>query len=140
MATNVLVRDIMTKKVKVVREDTTLHEIIATLSSLEINSLVVMQGHKPVGIVTTKDALIRGFEHGLPVTAITAKMVASSPLTTIGEEASVEEAAALMKRAKIKHLPVVADGKLVGILSDSDIMFAVPTLLSTMEEVCHPKE
>ena len=130
----------MTKKVKVVREDTTLHEIIATLSNFNINSLIVMQGHKPVGIITTKDALTRGFEHGMPVSAITAKIVASSPLTTIDEEASVEEAAALMKRSKIKHLPVVNEGKLVGILTDSDIMFAVPSMLSTMEAVCRPQK
>ena len=135
-----LVRDVMTKKVKVVREDTTLHEVIATLSSFEINSLIVVQGERPVGIVTTKDALVRGFEHGLPVTAITAGMVASSPLSTISEEASVNEAARLMKRSKIKHLPVVSDGKLVGIITDTDIMFAVPSMLSTMEEVCRPQK
>jgi CBS domain-containing protein len=140
MESNMLVRDVMTKKVKVVREDTNLHEIIATLSSFEINSVIVVQGEKPVGIITTKDALVRGFEHGLPVTAITAKMVASSPLTTIGEEASIGEAAGLMKRAKIKHLPVVSDGKLVGIISDIDILFAMPSMLETMEEVCHPSQ
>ena len=140
METNFLVRDVMTKNVKVVREDTNLHEVIATLSSFEINSLVVVQAKRPVGIITTKDALVRGFEHGLPVTAITAKMVASSPVTTIGEEASIQEAAQLMKRSKIKHLPVVKNNKLVGILSDSDIMFAVPLMLSTMEEVCRPQK
>jgi len=140
MASNIMIKDIMTKNVKVVREDTTLHEVIATMSNFDINSLIVMQGHRPVGIITTKDALTRGFEHGMPVTAITAKMVASSPLTTIGEEASVEEAAQLMKRSRIKHLPVVSEGKLVGIVTDSDIMFAVPSMLSTMEAVCRPQK
>jgi CBS domain-containing protein len=140
MASNMLVREVMTKNVKVVREDTNLHEVIATLSSFEINSLIVVQGERPIGIVTTKDALVRGFEHGMPVTAITAGMVASSPLTTINEEATVEEAARLMKRSKIKHLPVVSNNKLVGIITDSDIMFAVPSMLSTMEEVCRPQK
>jgi CBS domain-containing protein len=139
MASNVLVREVMTKNVKVVREDTNLHEVIATLSSFNINSLIVVQGERPVGIITTKDALVRGFEHGMPVTAIKAAMVASSPLTTIGEEATVDEAARLMKRSKIKHLPVVKDGKLVGILSDMDILFSVPSMLITMEEVCRQK-
>lgn len=140
MSGNVLVRDVMTKNVKVVREDTALHEVIATLSSFDINSLVVMAGHRPVGIVTTKDALTRGFEHGMPVSAITAGMVASSPVVTIDEEATVEEAAELMKRRKIKHLPVVNNSRLVGIVSDGDIMFAVPSMLSTMEEVCRPQK
>lgn len=140
MASNVLVREIMTKNVKVVREDTNLHEVVATFSSFDINSLIVVQGERPVGIITTKDALVRTFEHGMPVTAMTAGMVASSPLVTIDEETTVEEAALLMKRSRIKHLPVVSDGKLVGIVSDTDIMFAVPSMLSTMEEVCRPQQ
>ena len=86
MASNFLVREIMTKNVKVVREDTNLHEVIATLSSFEINSLIVVQGEKPVGIITTKDALVRGFEHGMPVSAIKAGMVASSPLLQLGKK------------------------------------------------------
>lgn len=139
MSDNVLVREIMTRNVKVVREDTNLHEVIATLSSFDINSIIVVQGERPVGIITTKDALTRAVEHGLPVTAITARMVATSPLITIDEEASVEQAAEQMRRSKIKHLPVVNQGKLVGIVTDSDIMFAVPSMISTMEEVCRPQ-
>lgn len=139
MSGNVLVRDIMTRNVKVVREDTNLHEVIATLSNFDINSIIVVQGERPVGIITTKDALTRAVEHGLPVTAITARMVATSPLITIDEEASVEQAAEQMRRSKIKHLPVVKEGKLVGIVTDSDIMFAVPSMISTMEEVCRPQ-
>jgi CBS domain-containing protein len=126
----------MTKNVKVVREDTTLHEVIATFSSMDINSLVVMQSHRPVGIITAKDALTRGFEHGMPVSQITAGMVASSPLTTVNEEATVEEAVKLMRRSHIKHLPVVDEGKLVGIVTDSDIMLSVPNMISGMEAVC----
>jgi CBS domain-containing protein len=140
MASNMLVRDVMKKKVKVVREDTNLQEIIATLSSFEMNALIVVQGEKPVGIITTKDALVRGFQHGMPASAITAKMLATSPLTTIREEAMLDEAADLMKRAKIKHLPVVNDGKLVGIVSDIDIVFAVPLMMKTMEQICHPQQ
>ena len=139
MASNVVVRDIMTKNVKVVREDTNLHEVIATISKFDINSLVVVQAERPVGIVTTRDALVRGFEHGMPVSAITAGMVASSPVVTIDEQATVEEAANLMRRNKIKHLPVTSSNKLVGMLSDTDIMFAVPSMLSMMEEVCRQK-
>jgi len=142
MASNMIVRDIMTKNPKVVREDTNLHEVIATLSKFDIGSVIVVQNDKPdkpVGIITTRDALVRGFEHGLPPSAIAAKMVASSPVTTIDEPATAEEAANLMKRNKIKHLPVISNDKLVGILSDTDIMFAVPSMLSMMEEVCRQK-
>ncbi len=140
MSGNVLVRDIMSKPVKVVREDTTLHEVIATFSSFDIDSIVVVQGERPIGIITTKDALTRGFEHGMPVNAIKAGMVASSPLATIEEEDSVEQAAELMRRSRIKHLPVVRNGRLVGLISDTDIIFAMPSMLTRMEEVCRPEK
>ncbi len=132
----------MSKPVKVVREDTTLHEVIATFSSFDIDSIIVVQGERPVGIITSKDALTRGFEHfehGLPASAIKAELVASSPLTTIDAEASVEEAAELMRRQRIKHLPVVRDDHLVGIVTDTDIIFALPSMLARMEEVCRPE-
>lgn len=140
MESNVIVRDIMTKNVKVVREDTTVHEVIATFSKFDINSVVVVQSEKPVGIITTRDALVRAFEHGMPVSSMTASTVATSPLITIDQEATVEEAARLMRRSKIKHLPVTSNKKLVGIVTDYDIMFAVPSMLSLMEEVCRPQK
>ena len=139
MASNAIVRDIMTLNPKVVREDTNLREIIATLSKFDINSLIVVQNdnpEKPVGIITTRDALVRGFEYGLPVGAITAQMVASSPLITIDEEVTVIDAANLMRRNKIKYLPVTRNNQLIGIVTDTDIMFAVPSMLSMLEEVC----
>jgi len=139
MSSNVVVRDIMTKNVQVVREDTNLHEVIATISKFDINSIVVVRGEKPIGILTTRDALVRAFEYGVPISSMTAAMVATSPLITIDEEATVEEAAQLMKRARIKHLPVTSNNKLVGIVTDSDIMFAVPSMFSMMEEICHQK-
>ena len=130
----------MTKNPRVVREDTNMREVIATLSKFDINSLIIVQNDKPVGILTTRDALVRGFEYGLPVNAITAKMIASSPLITIDEQATVEEAVSMMRRNKIKHLPVTSDNQLVGILTDTDVLFAVPSMLSLMEEVCRQKQ
>ena len=102
--------------------------------------MVVVQGEKPVGIVTTKDALTRGYEHGLPVSAVKAGMVASSPVTTIDEQASVQEAAQIMRRKHVKHLPVMREDCLVGMVSDTDIIFAMPSMMKMMEEVYRPQK
>jgi CBS domain-containing protein len=139
LSETLLVKDIMSTPVKAVREDTVLHEVIATLSNFDINALVVVEGDKPVGIVTAKDVLTRAYEHGMPVSTVKAGLVASSPVTTIDEEANVQEAAEVMRRKHIKHLPVTRQNCLVGMLSDTDIIFAMPQMLSTMEEVCRPK-
>jgi CBS domain-containing protein len=67
-------------------------------------------------------------------------MVYTNPLVVIEENATVEEAAKLMKHWNIKHLPVVnKDGGLLGMVDDRQIVYAVPKLMSVMEEFCRRK-
>ena len=140
MASNVLVRDIMTKDVKTVRNDTTVKEVIALMTKFDKDAILVEQSGKPTGIITVKDVLVRAVEHGVPLSTIIARMVYTNPLVTIDESATVEEAAKLMKHWRIKHLPIVdKNGSLAGMINDRDIVYAVPTLMSTMEEFCRTK-
>ena len=140
MASNVLVRDIMSKDVKTVRNDTTVKEVIALMTKYDKDAILVEQSGKPTGIITVKDVLVRAVEHGVPLNTIIARMVYTNPLVTIDENATVEEAAKLMKHWNIKHLPVVdKQGALVGLLDDRAIVYAVPKLMSIMEEFCRRK-
>ena len=140
MASNVLVRDIMTKDVKTVRNDTTVKEVIALMTKYDKDAILVEQSGKPTGIITVKDVLIRAVEMGAPLSTIIARMVYTNPLVVITEEATVEEAANLMKEWRIKHLPIVdKEGALVGMVNDRDIIYSVPALMSTMEEFCRAK-
>ena len=140
MASNVLVRDIMSKDVKTVRNDTSVKEVIALMNKFDKDAILVEQSGKPTGIITVKDVLVRAVEHGVPLSTIIARMVYTNPLVTIDEEATVEEAAKLMKEWRIKHLPIVdKNGALVGMLNDRDVIYSVPSLMSTMEEFCRTK-
>ncbi|MGD0406843.1 MAG: CBS domain-containing protein [Candidatus Bathyarchaeia archaeon] len=140
MASNVLVRDIMSKDVKTVRNDTSVKEVVALMNKYDKDAILVEQSGKPTGIITVKDVLIRAVEHGVPLNAIIARMVYTNPLVTIDESATVEEAAKLMKHWQIKHLPIVdKNGCLVGMINDRDIVYSVPSLMSTMEEFCRTK-
>ncbi len=138
MASNVLVRDIMSKDVKVVNNSTSVKEVVATMTKFDKDAIIVVESGKPTGIITVKDVLVRAVEHGTPLNSIIARMVYTNPLVTIDESATVEEAVQLMKHWRIKHLPVTEKEKLVGMVTDTDIVFAVPSMLSTMEELCRP--
>lgn len=138
MATIVIVRDVMSRDVKVVRPDTTMKEVVATMNKFGIGSILVVQGERPVGIITERDILRRQVEPCLAPETLTAKHVMTSPVVTIGEEASIEEAAALMAKRRAKRLPVMDNGKLVGIITYTDIVFQVPTMLSVLEELVRP--
>ena len=140
MASNMLVRDIMSKDVKVVNNNTSVQEVVATMTKYDKDAILIVQSGKPTGIITVKDVLVRALEHGVPLNSIIARMIYTNPLVTIDENKSVEEAANLMKHWKIKHLPVTQNEALVGIVTDRDIIYAVPQLMSVMEEFCRPKE
>jgi CBS domain-containing protein len=138
MASNILVRDVMSKDVKKVRSDTTAQEVVATMTKFDVDSVIVVQSGKPVGIITTRDVIVRMVEHCLAPKAVIAREIYTNPLVTVSESATVEEAVSLMKKWRIKHLPVVENEKLVGLLTATDVMFKVPAMLSMMEELCHP--
>jgi len=136
MASLVPVRDIMSKNVKVVRPDTTAQEVVATMSSFDISSIIVVQSERPVGIITLRDVLTKVVVQCLAPRALTARQIMSSPVVTINESATVEEAARLMAQKKFKTLPVMDNGKLVGVLTFTDIVFEVPNMLSVLESLC----
>ncbi|MEM3577373.1 MAG: CBS domain-containing protein [Candidatus Bathyarchaeia archaeon] len=138
MAGIVLVRDVMSKDVRVVRPDTTVREVVATMNKFDIGSIIVVQGDRPVGIITERDILRRLVEPCLAPETLTARQVMTSPVQTINENASIEEAAKLMAKKRVKRLPVMNDGKLVGIITFSDIVAKVPTMLSILEELLRP--
>ena len=138
MAGIVLVRDIMSKDVKVVRPDSSVKEVVATMNKFDIGSIVVVQGNRPVGIITERDILRRIVQPCLAPETLTARQVMTSPVLTISETASIDEAAKLMAKKKVKKLPVMDKQKLVGIVTLTDIVTKVPTMLSILEELVRP--
>jgi len=139
MASNVMVKDIMTKDVHVVRNDTSMQEVIATMAKFDLSYMMVESAGKPTGIITEHDILVRLVTQGLAPSAVIARMVYTNPIFSIDEEATVEEAVKMMKHWGVKHLPVTdKEGALAGVLTSDDIMFAVPSMIKMMEEFCRP--
>jgi CBS domain-containing protein len=139
MASNVVVRDIMTKDVHVVRNDTSMAEVVATMAKYDLGYIMVEQSGKPTGIITEHDILVRLVTQGLAPSAVIARMVYTNPIFTIDENATVEEGVNMMKHWGVKHLPVTGkEGELVGVLTAENVMFAVPTMMSQLEEMCRP--
>ncbi|MEM1551697.1 MAG: CBS domain-containing protein [Candidatus Bathyarchaeia archaeon] len=139
MAGIVLVRDVMSKNVRVVRPDSSVKEVVATMNKFDIGSVVVVQGDRPVGIITERDILRRIVEPCLAPETLTARQIMTSPVVTIDENASINEAAKLMAKKGIKRLLVTRNNdELVGIITFTDIVTKVPDMLSILEELVRP--
>jgi CBS domain-containing protein len=129
----------MTKDVRVVRPDTSVKEVVAVMNKFDIGSVVVVQGERPVGIITERDVLKRIVEPCLAPETLTARQVMTSPVVTIDENASVNEAARLMVKKRVKRLLVTRNNdQLVGIITFTDIVAKVPEMLSILEELVRP--
>lgn len=138
MAGIVLVREVMSTDVKVVRPDTSVKEIVATMNKFDIGSIVVVQSDRPVGIITERDILRRIVEPCLPPETLRAREVMTSPVISIHSTASIDEAAKIMVRKHIKRLLVMSGETPVGILTFTDIVTQVPHMLGILEELLRP--
>ena len=134
----ILVRDVMSKDVKVVRPDSSVREVAAAMNKFNVGSIVVVQGDRPVGVISERDILRKVVEPCLPPESLTAGQVMTSPVVTIGETASIEEAAKLMTKKKVRKIPVMKKQKLVGIVTYTDIVTNALATLSTLEELIRP--
>jgi len=127
----------MTKNPKVVRRDTSVQEVVATMAKFDISSVIIVEEERPVGIVTHKDILSKVLLPRIPPEALKAREIMSTPVVKIIEDASIEEAATLMAKKRIKKLIVVSGAssdKLVGIITSTDIVKAQPTLITLVEK------
>ncbi len=134
MANNVTVKDIMTKDVKTVENNTVMKDVVSIMNKYDKDAILVIQSGKPTGIITVKDVLVRAVEAEVPMKTVIARMVYTNPLVVIDQGATVEEAAKLMKSWNIKHLPVVDKaGALVGMVDDRQVVYADPKLMPIMD-------
>jgi CBS domain-containing protein len=131
----ILVRDIMAKNVKTVRTDDSVHDAVVKMNKFDVGSVIVVNGNRPVGIITSKNILSRVVEPRLDAGIVRAREIMSSPVITIEPDSSVEDAAKLMSQKRIKKLAVMDKDKLLGVLSTSDIVRANPKQLGILQEL-----
>ncbi len=109
------VKEVMTRNVITFREESTLEEIAATLSSRHITGapVVTAEGHV-VGIISETDVFSKKGK--------TARDIMSPRVISVTEDTGIDEAARLLIGERIRRVPVIRDGKMVGLLSRSDVL------------------
>ncbi len=115
------VRDIMTSDVAYAAPDTTLEEVAVLMRDENVGAIPVLDDGALIGIVTDRDIVVRCIADGKDAAECTAEDVLTENLETVEPEDDVNEAAQIMARRQVRRLPVVEDGRLVGMLSLGDI-------------------
>ncbi|HIH36437.1 MAG TPA: CBS domain-containing protein [Methanocellales archaeon] len=129
METKMSVREIMTREVITAEKDMKASEAGERMIKQKIGSLIVTEMGDPIGVVTERDLVLKIISKDMKPSSVTLKDIMTQPLITIEPDESVSEAARKMVRLNIRRLPVIENGKLVGIVTDTD-MIAVSSELS----------
>ncbi len=126
------ISEIMTKAAVNDSAEDTLAEAARRMHEQQTGSLLVMDGEQLVGIVTERDVL-KAVARGLDPAATPIKDVMTTDIVTITPETRLKEAAHLMATKWIRHLPVMDDRGVVGIVSQRDLTGVLAEALNEPE-------
>jgi CBS domain-containing protein len=92
------------------------------MNERRIGALVVTRGDHVVGIFTERDILNRIVAAGKPADGTKVEEVMTSPMACCRRDTKLSECKAIMTQKRIRHLPIVEDGNLFGMISSGDIL------------------
>lgn len=123
------VSELMSTGCKTVTLKDNVHEIAVLMAENDIGFVPVVEADdqsKLIGVVTDRDLVIRGFAKKRPGSCPVSDVM-SKNLVTVSPDQDAEEAADIMAQHQIRRLPVVDNGKLVGIISLGDLSLGSTT-------------
>jgi CBS domain-containing protein len=115
------VRDAMTPSPSTVTSDATAVEAARTMTAENVGSLPVVRGDELVGIVTDRDLVTNVMAKDLDPAKVPVSEVCSENPVVASPEDALDTALERMAAEQVRRLPVVADGRLVGILAQADV-------------------
>ncbi len=130
------IEDVMVGDVITVEAEATVRQAVDLMNENEIGCLIVVdEEEKPVGILTERDLLRRVLAKRKDPVRIKVGRVMSKPLVTGTPHMSLEAATKLMFKKKIKKLPVVENGNLVGLVTLTDMVRVQPQIIETLKKL-----
>ena len=102
--------------------EATVFDALQLMAEKEVGALVVVDGPKPVGIISERDYARKVILHGRASPTTLVKEIMTSHIVYTHPDQPIEECMAIMTDKRIRHLPVMDESKLVGIISIGDLV------------------
>ena len=102
--------------------DASVFECLVLLADRQIGSLLVMEDDRLLGIFTERDYARKVVLHGKSSKGLKVREVMSADVLWVGPESTNEECMALMTEKRIRHLPVMESGRVIGLISIGDLV------------------
>ena len=116
------INDILTREVISVSPNTSLSEAVSLMNKRRISCLVILEGRKPVGIITERD-VVWAVHQETPADSVEVRWLMSKPVLTVGGEIDILEVYHILTKNMVRHLVVVdRKGEISGVVTASDIV------------------
>lgn len=120
---------IITRNVITCEKDSSILDAAIKMAENGIGSIVVVEGNKPIGIFTQRDLLVRAVGKKLDIAKVVISEVMTREMVVAEENDTCSGIYMKMKAKKIRHVPVVKEGELVGIVSLKNILHLMNDLI-----------
>jgi len=123
-----VVKDILgvkNKEVWTTGPEDTVYDSISLMADKRVGALVVTEGTKVLGIITERDYTHKVILQGKASKNTPVRDIMTDRVIYVQPDQKIEECMALMTEKKIRHLPVLEEGKLVGVISIGDVVKAL---------------
>jgi CBS domain-containing protein len=124
-----LVRDIMTKDLLTISEKDTALKAAQLMSEKGVSSLIVLSDNQPIGIVTERDFIKKICLKELKLSTVKVGDMMSKIRTSASPDTSIDVAVQRMVNNRIRRLPIIDNGQLVGIITVTDLAKYLRTIL-----------
>jgi CBS domain-containing protein len=124
-----LVRDIMTKDLLTISENDTALKAAQLMSEKGVSSLIVLSDNQPIGIITERDFIKKICLKELKLSTVKVGDMMSKIRTSASPDTSIDVAVQRMVNNRIRRLPIIDNGKLVGIITVTDLAKYLRTIL-----------
>jgi len=115
------VRDVMTSEVETTTSSQPLHEAARLMKDGDFGSIPVVDDNRLVAVLTDRDIVIRAVAERLDAATTRVGEIASADPVTVSPDQNLDDALEIMSHYRVRRLPVVEEGRLVGMLSQADI-------------------
>jgi CBS domain-containing protein len=115
------VRDAMTPGPETIQADRPAAEAAKLMKAADAGMIPVMNNGNLLGTVTDRDIVVRLVAEGKDPQSTPVREIASTDIVTIEPDRDLDEALELMAKHQVRRLPVVEDGRLIGVLAQADV-------------------
>lgn len=131
----VSVAEVMNKAVIVMDINSDIPAIAREMVSRNSGSVIITENNKAMGIITERDFVKGIVTEDKKPGEVKASGILSTPLITVEPETSIIEASEIMLKANVKRLPVLENGRVIGVISNTDILIVTPGLNTILKEL-----